>query len=185
MPCDFDRIDALLEGSLDEYQYETALAHIASCAACRAYYQALQGLECDATPSEDFTARVMDEVRRTPQQKKRTIPYHRVLAGLAACAVLVLGLRLLPLTNNDTSGGARSVDGNAIDLPLTVYTLNDDALCREVRNWLKQQGKASLYGEGSQEAYDLTAEEVRALNLAIGDVDLPEQMLQLELKSAQ
>ncbi len=185
MPCDFDRIDALLAGSLDEKERETVLAHIDSCAACRAYYQALLGLECEAAPSESFTARVMDEVRRTPQQKKRAIPYRRTLAGLAACAVLVLGLRLLPLANNDAPSGARSVDGNAIDLPLAIYTLDDAALCDKVRDWLAQQGKTPLYSDGLREAYDLTAQEVRALNLAISEVDLPEQMLQLELKSAE
>ena len=95
MPCDFDRIDALLDGSSDEAARRSVLTHIEACSTCRAYWEAMQTLECDAAPSADFSRRVMEQVRATPQQKKRAASYRRVLAGLAACAVLVLGLRLL------------------------------------------------------------------------------------------
>lgn len=184
MPCDFDRIDALLCGDLDEKERDSVLRHIDTCTVCRTYYQTMLGLEGEAVPDENFTARVMERVQSIPQQK-RAFPYRRTLAGLAACAVLVLGLRLLPLHGGNTPSGARSADGSAIDLPLAIYTLDDEALCDKVRDWLTQQGKTSLYGEGLREAYDLSAQEVRALKQAIGEVDLPEQTLQLELKSDQ
>ena len=185
MPCDFDRIDALLDGSLEESKRQSVLNHIEKCSACRAYFDAIQMLEGDAQPPADFGAKVMAEVRCTPQQKKNALPYRRVLAGLVACAVLVLGLRLLPLHSD--SGNALPVDGRSMgdlasDLPLTVYPMEDEALCRAVRAWLQQQEIPSLYGEGLREAYDLTADQVLALNQAVPEAKLPLQMLQLELK---
>ena len=187
MPCDFDRIDALLDGSLEEAARQSVLTHIEACPTCRAYFEAMQTLECDAAPSADFAQRVMEQVRTTPQQKKRAASYRRVLAGLAACAVLVLGLRLLPLGGNgdELPVNGRSVGDIASDLPLTIYPIEDDALCAKVRLWLQQQEMAPLYGEGLREAYDLTAEDVAALMGAVPELQLPQQMLQLELKSAK
>ena len=160
MPCDFDRIDALLEGSLDEAARRSVLTHIEACPTCRAYLEAMQTLECDAAPSADFAQRVMEQVRTTPQQKKRAPSYRRVLAGLAACAVLVLGLQLLPL------------GGNGDEPPVNGRSVGDIA-------------SAPLYGEGLREAYALTAEDVAALNATIPELQLPQQMLQLELKGAK
>jgi hypothetical protein len=68
---------------------------------------------------------------------------------------------------------------------LTIYPIEDEALCAKVRLWLQQQEIASLYGEGLREAYDLTAEDVATLMDAIPELKLPQQMLQLELKSAK
>lgn len=184
MPCDFDRIDALLRGSLEETERQSVLNHIDKCSACRAYYDAIRTLEGDAQPPADFGAKVMAEVRRTPQQKKTAFSYRRALAGLAACAVLVLGLRLLPLHNDSGNPpvDGRSMGNLASDLPLTVYPIEDEALCRAVRTWLQQQEIPSLYAEGLREAYDLTADQILALNQAIPEAKLPLQMLQLELK---
>ena len=206
MSCDFDRIDALLEGSLPEAERATVLAHMKNCPNCRAYYEALAGLEGDQTAPEGFTARVMAEVHRTPQRKPQRPQYRRVLAGLAACAVLVIGLSAFPPlqergVNDDaalyTADIGRSVEQEeqhstsddadiAEDLPLTIHVLTDASVCRQVRRWLEQQGKAPLYGdEGPREAYDLTADEVKALNQAVPEADLPQKMLQLELKSVE
>ncbi len=206
MSCNLDRIDALLEGSLSEEERASVLAHMQNCPTCRAYYEALAGLEGDQTAPEDFTARVMAEVRRTPQCKPQRPQYRRVLAGLAACAVLVIGLSAFPLLQGrgvnddaalDVADIGRSVEQEgqystmddadiAEDLPLTIYTLTDASVCRQVRLWLEQQGKAPLYGNDSpREAYDLTADEVKALNQAVPEADLPQKMLQLELKSAE
>ena len=68
---------------------------------------------------------------------------------------------------------------------LTVYPIEDEALCAKVRLWLQQQEMAPLYGEGLREAYDLTAEDVAALMGVVPELQLPQQMLQLELKSAK
>ena len=53
MPCDFDRIDALLGGSLEESERQSVLNHIEKCSACRAYFDAMQMLEGDAQPPAD------------------------------------------------------------------------------------------------------------------------------------
>ncbi len=53
-------------------------------------------LASDAVPSEDFTARLMERVRRTPQEKPlRKQPVIKFLAALAACAVIVVAIPLL------------------------------------------------------------------------------------------
>ena len=48
-----------------------------------------QSLHGDEQPSPDFTARVMAQVRATPQRKRRS-PYLKIAAGLAACAAIVI-----------------------------------------------------------------------------------------------
>lgn len=53
-------------------------------------------LASDAAPSEDFTARLMEQVRRTPQEKPlKKQPVVKLLAALAACAVIVIAVPLL------------------------------------------------------------------------------------------
>ena len=53
-------------------------------------------LASDAAPSDDFTARLMEQVRRTPQEKPlKKQPVVKLLAALAACAVIVIAVPLL------------------------------------------------------------------------------------------
>ena len=53
-------------------------------------------LASDAAPSDDFTARLMEQVRRTPQEKPlKKQPVVKILAALAACAVIVVAIPLL------------------------------------------------------------------------------------------
>ena len=53
-------------------------------------------LASDAAPSDDFTARLMEQVRRTPQEKPlKKQPVVKILAALAACAVIVAAIPLL------------------------------------------------------------------------------------------
>lgn len=53
-------------------------------------------LASDAAPSDDFTARLMEQVRRTPQEKPlKKQPVVKLLAALAACAVIVAAIPLL------------------------------------------------------------------------------------------
>ena len=96
MSCDFDRIDALLDGSLPEAERASVLAHMNTCSACRAYYEVMAGLEGDETVPVGFSQRVMERVRATPQKAARRIPYGKILSAVAACAVLVVSLQLLP-----------------------------------------------------------------------------------------
>lgn len=53
-------------------------------------------LASDAAPSDDFTARLMEQVRRTPQEKPlKKQPVVKILAALAACTVIVVAIPLL------------------------------------------------------------------------------------------
>ena len=219
MTCDFDRIEALCAGELSGEERASLLAHMDTCPACRAYYEAMAGLEGEETAPEGFAERVMDAVRATPQTKVSRRP-RRVwqgVAAMAACAVLVMGLGLnagllgadrvapesadAPATPNRSAEGDSHIDPelseyqtpdfitgddtNASDLPLTVHTLSDPTLCAQVRDWLAQQNIPQLYPDGPREAYDLTADQVRQLNHDIPLLALPEELVQLELKSAE
>ncbi len=206
MTCDFDRIDALVAGELSDDERKSVLAHMENCPVCRAYYEAMAGLEGEETVPEGFTARVMDTVRATPQVKvRRRRPVWQGMAAMAACAALVVGLGLgsglfgaetaAPESaelvrnsddvNTNTPESFSGYDYQASDLPLTVHDLTDPTLCAQVRTWLVQQSIPQLYPDGPREAYDLTADQVKALNAAFPLLALPEQMLQLELKSAE
>ena len=212
MTCDFDRIDALVAGELTDEERASVLTHMENCPICRAYYEELSGLEGDETAPEGFTARVMDAVRATPQRKMRR-PLWRSMAAVAACAILVVGLGfssglLDRFVGADSAApeAARSVDDAADvmqnisdngktagddyihyadDLPLTIHTVTDEALNHSIRAWLEDQEIPELYAAGPREAYDLTLEQVQSLNAAIPEANLPEQVLQLELKDAE
>ena len=54
-----------------------------------------ESLASDAEPAEDFTARLMELVHRTPQDKARKQPYQKILAALAACAVIAVAIPLI------------------------------------------------------------------------------------------
>ena len=54
-----------------------------------------ESLASDAEPAEDFTARLMEQVHRTPQDKARKQPYQKILAALAACAVIAVAIPLV------------------------------------------------------------------------------------------
>lgn len=213
MLCDFDRIDALCRDELSPEDRAAVLTHMNDCPACRAYYEAMAALEGNESVPEGFSARVMDAVRQTPQEKpRRKRSFYRGALTAAACAVLVLGISLwsgmfpgaetaAPESDNASSADlARDLDdatgGSPIsscansgdmasDLPLTVHVLTDDALCAQVRAWLQAEGIEQLYPDTQREAYDLTAQQIEALNKAFPDAVLPQQsLLQLELKSA-
>ena len=210
MTCDFDRIDALCAGELSDEERASVLAHMENCPACRAYYEAMAGLEGEETAPAGFAGRVLDAVRATPQAKVRRRSVWQGVAAMAACAALVVGLGLssgllsaekAPGEGADAAEMSRSDDGEgapagegaelagyddqASDLPLTIHTLTDEALCAQVRAWLTRQNIPQLYPDGPREAYDLTAGQVKLLNRDIPLLALPEEFLQLELKSAE
>ena len=75
-------------------------------------------LASDAAPSEDFTARLMEQVRRTPQEKAKNRPYKKILAAVAACAVIAVAIPLaMPHGNSASSAdnAAPMMDMNADD----------------------------------------------------------------------
>ena len=68
-----------------------------------------ESLASDAEPAEDFTARLMEQVRRTPQEKARKQPYQKILAALAACAVIAAAIPLvMPRMGNQAATSADS-----------------------------------------------------------------------------
>lgn len=214
MPCDFDRIDALVAGTLPEEKRAAMLTHMKNCTACRTYYEAMSALEGSETAPEGFTQRVMDAVLTTPQQKARR-SQRRLwsgIAGVAACAVLVVGLgfgsgllatgRFAAESVNDSAPGlARDYDGDAAlpegdslggddaaipsDLLLPIHTLTEPDLCADIRAWLAQEGIPALYGEEQREAYELTADQAATLNQTFPAAALPAGPLQLELKGEE
>ena len=52
-------------------------------------------LASDAAPSGDFTERLMEQGRRTPQEKAKNRPYKKILAAVAACAVIAVAIPLV------------------------------------------------------------------------------------------
>ena len=68
-----------------------------------------ESLASDAEPAGDFTARLMEQVRRTPQEKARRQPYQKILAALAACAVIAVAIPLvMPRASNQAATSADS-----------------------------------------------------------------------------
>ena len=96
-------ISAFIDGALEDGDWKELMDHMAHCPNCQAYFDdqiaihdALQGMEAQAPA--DFTARVMEQVRREPRQapapeepKKKVVafPYWRRFAALAACCAVV------------------------------------------------------------------------------------------------
>ena len=69
-------------------------------------------LASDAVPSDDFTARLMEQVRRTPQERPRHMrPALKVLAALAACAVIAAAIPLaMPRMGSAADSSAAAAD---------------------------------------------------------------------------
>lgn len=95
-------ISAFLDGELSEAERREIAEHLASCPACRQYFDGLAAMHDafgqveEAPVPEGFSARVMARVREMPQEEKTKIiplPSWKRWAALAACcAAAVLGL---------------------------------------------------------------------------------------------
>lgn len=74
-------------------------------------------LASDAVPSDDFTARLMEQVRRTPQERPRHMRHAlKVLAALAACAVIAAAIPLaMPRMGSAGPKDAAMADTNGSD----------------------------------------------------------------------
>lgn len=105
-----------LDGALSPQEEQELEEHLESCPACRKerrelaqMNQALRGLGEVEAPA-DFTQRVMDQVRAESQETPKVIPLRRrpqvrALVGLAACALLCIGIyRIVPQESNLSSG---------------------------------------------------------------------------------
>lgn len=86
-------------------------------------------LASDAAPSEDFTARLMEQVRRTPQEKPlKKQPLIKILAALAACAVIAVAVPLV------TGGmGSSANQASSADCAAPEAALNDSDDCLDDR----------------------------------------------------
>lgn len=78
-------------------------------------------LASDAAPSGDFTERLMEQVRRTPQEKAKNRPYKKILAAVAACAVIAAAIPLVMPHGNSMA----SADNAAPMMDMTA----DDGAC--------------------------------------------------------
>lgn len=84
-------------------------------------------LASDAAPSDDFTARLMEQVRRTPQEKPlKKQPVIKILAALAACAVIAVAIPLVTGGMGSSANQASSADCAAPEAALNGSDDCDD-----------------------------------------------------------
>lgn len=86
-------------------------------------------LASDAVPSDDFTARLMEQVRRTPQERPRHMrPALKVLAALAACAVIAAAIPLaMPRMGSAADSSAAAADTADVMVGAVNQYAADDA----------------------------------------------------------
>lgn len=85
-------------------------------------------LASDAVPSDDFTARLMEQVRRTPQERPRHMRHAlKVLAALAACAVIAAAIPLaMPRMGSAADSSAAAADtADVMDGAVNQYAADD------------------------------------------------------------
>ena len=168
MNCDFQRVEALFDGTLSERESAEVREHLSVCPACRRWYGALEELSRPETAPADLLDRVMDEVLAHPRKKNRR--WVRTVASLAACAVLVVlvGFGSLRDTIAPGDGGqARDADPDP-----TAYSA-EEGESTDLDRWLagiesggiNHQGRWHL--EGELHDLPLGAEETEAARLWI------------------
>ena len=81
-------------------------------------------LASDAAPSGDFTERLMEQVRRAPQEKAKNRPYKKILAAVAACAVIAAAIPLV-MPHGSIEAGADNA------APMMDMTADDGAYDNE------------------------------------------------------
>ena len=125
-----------------------------------------ESLASDAEPAEDFTARLMEQVRRTPQEKARKQPYQKILAALAACAVIAVAIPLImPRMGSQNAVSADSAapemqeEANGADTAddRLVYSTAPTNGGEEDLDTAGQQDRKQDYGAG--EAVTLTGQD--------------------------
>ena len=125
-----------------------------------------ESLASDAEPAEDFTARLMEQVRRTPQEKAKKQPYQKILAALAACVVIAVAIPLvMPRASNQAATSADSAapemweEANGADTAdnQLVYSTAPTNSSEEDFDAAGQQDRKQDYGAG--ETVTLTGQE--------------------------
>ena len=125
-----------------------------------------ESLASDAEPAEDFTARLMEQVHRTPQDKARKQPYQKILAALAACVVIAVAIPLvMPRMGSQNAVSADSAapemqeEANGADTAddRLVYSTAPTNGGEEDFDTAGQQDRKQNFGAG--EAVTLTGQE--------------------------
>ena len=125
-----------------------------------------ESLASDAEPAEDFTARLMEQVRRTPQDKAKKQPYQKILAALAACAVIAAAIPLVmprmgsqAATSADSAAPEMQEEANGADTAddRLVYSTAPTNGGEEDFDTAGQQDRKQNFGAG--EAVTLTGQE--------------------------
>ena len=141
-------------------------------------------LASDAAPSDDFTARLMEQVRRTPQEKPlRKQPVIKLLAAVAACAVIAVTIPLLMPRGNSAFDQAVSADCAAPEAALngsddrtggddqTMYAATQDYTTDEGKDSQFKQDDVPSHSE-SVNALTLTGQDARDAKAALDDMDI-------------
>lgn len=148
-------------------------------------------LASDAAPSEDFTSRLMEQVRRTPQEKPlRKQPVIKLLAAVAAYAVIAVAIPLVTggmgssaadqaasadsaapeaSMGADADGAPRSQEGGSIyltDEPADENGMSDESQDNS-ENWKQMTGSAETVN-----ALTLTGQDARDAKAALDAVDI-------------
>lgn len=116
-----------LDGPLSGGEERALEEHLAVCPACRALGSQLAAIhaafpEMEETPApQGFAQGVMARVRAAEAEKKKVVPLFRrpqvkALAGLAACAVLCVGLYRAGVLDLRPEGGAGGIDAASVQL---------------------------------------------------------------------
>lgn len=148
-------------------------------------------LASDAAPSEDFTARLMEQVRRTPQEKPlRKQPVIKLLAAVAACAVIAVAIPLVTggmgssaadqaasadsaapeaSMGADADGAPRSQEGGSIyltDDPADENGMSDGSQDNS-ENWKQMTGSAETV-----QALTLVGQDAMDAKTALDEMDI-------------
>ncbi len=147
-------------------------------------------LASDAAPSEDFTARLMEQVRRTPQEKAKNRPYKKILAAVAACAVIAVAIPLVTggmgssaadqaasadsaapeaSMGADVDGAPRSQEGGSIyltDEPAVGNGMSDESQDNS-ENWKQMTGSAETVN-----ALTLTGQDAADAKAALDEMGI-------------
>lgn len=147
-------ISAKLDGELSGAEELALEAHLASCPACRALAEELAAIHAafprlgEYQAPEGFARGVMDKIQEREGQKPKVVPLFKrpqikALAGLAACAVLCVGLyqgvqmRDDPQVNARVTVNAQQEEGPAVgpaQFALDVPGTADGALEKQPRS---------------------------------------------------
>lgn len=190
-----EMLSALLDGELGGAEREAALAHLAACADCRAYFEELTALRAALGGLEEFDApegfaagvtarlRAGDADARPKAENASTAPkavktraVRRRYAALAACAAVVL-LAVYALPNALRMGGGSRAAADNVASGSTVHASPSAAPASPAGGAAAAQapdlGYSYTYTGGDAEGAAQEPESARAQETAPADADAP------------